>query len=356
VVSADEPCDPGWAPFAAVDEVTFARGRDIFTYAPSTGELRCLATVDREPRRLDWNPAGDRLLIDSDLILTESGTAPSGFAPGTPGITWSQPTGTALIAPSLDGTELLHVTANRPDDVFDVASLATTWVAAYHPAGTAIFSAGISDDGVAGIYIADNRGRDPRPLVTLDDQTTLITELVVAHDGSWIAFVHDHTHAELSTGSSVHTVAEPDTGGVPESGGHVHRLFLPTLALDDLAVAERVPTGLVTSEQADGLLSWTTTLDATNTQSTVMSEDAVVLNYPTSETATTPVGFLDSGTTVLSNRPVGSPASQPSDLLIRPIAGGLTLISVGVTAAATRTVHDSNWLDPPLDIEQQAVG
>lgn len=353
-VSADEPCDPGWAPFAAVDEVTFARGRDIFTYAPSTGELRCLATVDREPRRLDWNPAGDRLLIDSDLILTESGIAPSGFAPGTPGITWSQPTGTALIAPSADGTELLHVSADRPDDVFDVSSLATTWVAAYHPAGTAIFSAGISDVGVAGIYIADNRGRDPHPLVTLDDQTTLITELVVAHDGSWIAFVHDHTHSEVSTGASVDTVAGPD--GVHESGSHVHRLFLPTLALDDLATAELVPAGLVTSEQDDGLLAWTTTFGTANTQSTVMTEDAVVLNFRPSEGMSTPIGFLDAGTTVLVNRPVGAPASQPADLYIRPTSGGPTLISAGVTAASTRTVHDSNWQEPPLDIEQQAVG
>ena len=337
-VADDEPCLPECCPLTT-DDVTFTRNGNIFSYQPSTGELRCLATIDREPERLDWNPAGDRLLIDSDLILTETGVGPSGFAPDTVGITWSQPTGSALIAPSPDGSALVHVDADRPTRIEDVSSLATTWTAAYHPSGLAIVSAGIADDGQVGIFIADNHGDDPRPLVILDDQSTSISEVVFGHNGDWIAFIHDHSLASM-----------PDDPVM----GHVHRLFLPFLAIDDLgSYFDSVPSGLVTSGQIDGTVAWTVAPGGRQ-QATVMAEDARVTYLSLPSLTSTPVGFLDSGTSATLLAPTVGGAG--ADLWLYPTDAEPTLVTRGVAAETTRTVHDPNWSEPPLDIEQRAVG
>jgi hypothetical protein len=342
LVPDDAPCELGWSELASAEgEVSFARDGKLFSFDPQSGALHCLAEIDRTPQSLDWNPAGDRLLVDQDLIVTASGQHPSGFVPGTQGLSWSHPAGTALIAPEEDGGGLRHVSADTPTDETDVGSLAVTWAAAYHPSGLAIVSAGIDDAGIPGLFLADNRGNDPRPLVVLDDPTTRITEVAFAHNGDWVTFVHDHTDGALYVGSPA----------------HIHRIHLAGLWLEDIASQPVVvPSGLIASQQLDGTIAWMEQHSTVNTQTLAWSGESVSLRF--AETVAEPIGFFDRGAAVAVVRPVGPVGADGAagQLWMYPQGADPVLVARGVTAAATRTIHHPNWSDPPLDIEQQAVG
>ena len=284
----DAPCEPAWSELTSPSgEVTFTRDGHVFSFDPATGDLRCLATVDRDPSALDWNPAGDRLLVDEDLIVTAEDQHASGFDPGTTGISWSQPAGTALIAPNADGTALRHISATNAAD----SSLRMTWAAAYHPSGLAIVSAGIDDNGVAGLFIADNLGNGPQTLVFLEDPATTITEVAFAHNGDWVTCVHDHTDGTIDEGVAA----------------HIHRIHLPDLLLEDvIAQVDVVPQQLVASEQVDGSIAWQETHSTVNHQTFAWSGgDVVSLGFP--ETEVVPVGFVDGGTAVAKVRSDGTP-------------------------------------------------
>jgi hypothetical protein len=338
-IADDAPCELAWSELAsATGEVTFARHGDLFSYDPTTGALHCLAHVDHDPRALDWNPAGNRLLVDEDLVVTAGGRHPSGFAPGTTGISWSQPAGTALIAPNADGSALRHVNANDPSQETDVASLATTWAAAYHPSGFAIVSAGIDRDGNAGLFLADNTGGQLQQLVFLEDASTTITEVAFAHNGNWVTFVHDHTNG--STGEGVMA--------------HIHRFQFEGFALEDVAsLPDVVPSGLVASEQADGTVAWQQPYSTISAPTFTWSGGQPrQIGFP--ETIADPVGFFDGGSAAAVVVPVGT--QGVGQLWVFPRAGDPLLIARDVTAAATRTVHHPVWSEPPLRIDQQAVG
>ena len=332
-------CAPAWSELTSVDgEITFARDGDLYSFDPVTRALHCLAHVDRDPHRLDWNPAGDRLLVDDDLVVSADGRRASGFAPGTIGISWTQPQGTALIVPSADGSALRHVSASNPADEIDVSSLATTWAAAYHPSGLAIASAGIDSTGRSGLFLADNRGNDSQLLVFLDDPATRITEIAFGPTGDWIVFVHDHT---AGTGDA----------GV---AAHIHRLQLPGLGLEDIAsLPDVVPVGLLASEQADGTVAWQQEYSAADVQAFSLANDvSEPLGLP--ETITRPVGFYADGTVVATVFPVDGGGT--GQVWAFPPTGDPMLIANGISAAATRTIHVANWTEPPLDLEARAVG
>lgn len=318
-------------------ELTFAREGAVLNVDPDSGEVTCIALLDRDPTSLDWNPAGDRLLVDSDLLLTADGTGPSGFEPGRTDVTWSQPSGTSLIAPSPDGSELLHVDT-RSGEVVDIASLSTTWAAAYHPSGLAVVSAGIDENGVAGLFLADNRGGQRSLLVFLDDPVTKITEVAFAPDGSAVYFVHDHTE------------------GTTEPGvvGHVHRFEPTTAVLTDLAVeADVVPTDLRVSERDDGTATWR--IDHSTATSTLeLWRGGDVESRRVAEWKIDVVGTIDDGTLAALLRPVAS--SDPGELWLIPADDEPVLIARGVSAAATRAERATDWSEPPLSIEQRAVG
>ncbi len=332
-------CAPGWSDLTSDGgEITFSRDGDLYSFDPASGDLRCLAHVDRDPHRLDWNPAGDRLLVDDDLIVSADGPRPSGFSPGTIGISWTQPKGTSLIAPSVDGSAVRHVSASNPADEIDVSSLTTTWAAAYHPSGLAVASAGIDSIGRAGLFLADNRGRDPQLLVFLDDPATRITEIAFGPTGDWIVFVHDHTAGTVEAGVAA----------------HIHRLQLPGLGLEDVAsLSDVVPNGLIASEQVDATVAWQQESAITDVQALSLANDvSKLLGF--AEMITRPVGFYADGTVVATVFPMGG--SGAGQAWAFPPAGDPILIANGISAAATRTIHHPNWTDPPLDLEARAVG
>jgi hypothetical protein len=303
--------------------------------------VSCLALLDRSPTRLLWSPDGTTLLVDADVLLDASGARPSGFDPGTVGITWSRPNGEALIAPSPDGTRLVHIDRDDASAVTDVAALADTWVAAYHPSGEAILAAGVAPDGRRGLFIADNDGGQLEQALTLDDAADTITELSVSADGRSVNFIHDHA------GSSDGVAA------------HVHRLDLASIFVIDVATyGDVVPTGMVTSVGADNALTFEL-VRSTVSHLTVLADGADLRTFRVPEQQIVPAGFADAGTVVGVLHPDGTPvgaAGAQGSLVVTDGIGAPLVLADGVAAAATRLAPHPTWADPPLGIPLQAVG
>jgi len=219
--------------------------------------------------------------------------------------------------------------------VTDIAGLATTWIAEYHPSGVAIIAAGIADDGTAGLFITDNHGGNVRPLAVLDeDPADLISDLAVSAAGNVVTFVHDHTPGALAPG---------------EPTAHLHEIVIPGMTLTDLAEFDTLPTELVASRTSDSI-AWASHRSAAGDAAEFKYRDTV--QFPDASTA--PVGFLGDGSAVVIVRPTLTPAG-PGNLWVVPPTGSPTLLVEGVDAAATRTAIDS-WIDLPSDIEAQAPG
>lgn len=338
VVDDEVECDPGWTPLGGTgDELTFARRGGLFTLDLDSGEVSCLVQLTRDPRRLDWNPAGDLLLVDEDLIVSADEQRPSGFAPGAVGISWSQPTGGTLLAPSADGSALRKIDADDPQAVTDVTALATTWAAAYHPSGQAIVSAGIDRSGTVGVFISDNRGNGATPIVVLEDRSTSVTDVAVAHNGNWITFVHD--------------VTEGDT----REEAHIHRVHLTDLPPERVpAEHEEVPVELIASEQLDGSISWREVVDDQDeglaySWSGIEPRD---LSFP--DAVVEPVGFLAEGTAAAVVLP--EDAEGGGQLWTYPPDAEPVLIARDVTAAATRTIRHDAWSNPPTAVASVSIG
>jgi len=138
-----------------------------------------------------WSPAGDRVLLGSGTVLDANGVRATGFDAANTGVSWSYPTGKALIAPDQADGGLTWHNSRDGNDQLDISFLQRTDVAVYHPAGKHIFAAGVGLDGVPGLYLASNRGDDAEALVALDDPSTSITDIAVDSIG-FVYFVHDH--------------------------------------------------------------------------------------------------------------------------------------------------------------------
>lgn len=337
-VTDDVPCDAAWEDRSG-DEVTFVRGRDLFTYRPATGDVACLARLDREPRTISWSPDGTTVLVDSDLLVDADGARRSGFAAGTPGIRWSKPNGLSLIAPSADGSELVHIDIGDPASARDVGALVDTWVADYHPSGEAIVSAGVDADGRRGLFLADNDGGQLTQLVTLEDPADTITEVAFGPDGRWVDFVHDHAGVD---------------DGV---AAHVHRFDIAGVFVGDLATMEDVvPSDVVTSRQIDGSVAYVVD------RSTVSNwtERVNVAGSPVgvsrlAEHRFQPIGFLDEGTLAGVDRPVPE-RDAPGELRLVGADGEPMLVARDVAAAAVRVEPFPTWEEPPIGVILQAVG
>ena len=124
-----------------------------------------------------WSPAGDRVLLNSVTVFDGTQALPSGYFSTNTRVTWSYPTGKALIAPAVADNHLLWRTAGQPETRTDISFLERTDIARYHPAGRNIFAAGQAADGTAGLFVAGNRGENPRLIAQLDQPTTVITEI-----------------------------------------------------------------------------------------------------------------------------------------------------------------------------------
>ena len=277
-----------------------------------------------------WSPAGDRVLLGADTVLDANGVRGTGFAASNTGVSWSYPSGKALIGPVGGGLQW-HNSRNGNDQI-DVSFLANTDVAAYHPAGKHIVAAGVGLDGVAGLYLASNRGADARVITTLDDPSTSITDIAVDSSGLMLYFVHDHGDMQ-----------------------HIHRLSLQGLELSDDAMSPD-PIGALTfgvdpysalayrEGDCDGIVL---TKLATGGSGTTLTAPGLAGR------SVSPVGWLDSLRLVVAVRDRG--CDGPAEVWIVTPEGGGHQVLPEVEAVSVRTVL-SAWGELPDDIDAQAPG
>ena len=314
-------------------EVTFEIGTRLYTVNPANGTPSCLTelTLDNVGP-LKWSPAGDRVLLNSVTVFDGTQALPSGYFSTNTRVSWSYPTGKALIAPAVADNHLLWRTAGRPETRTDISFLDRTDVAAYHPAGRNIFAAGQAADGTAGLFLAGNRGENPRLIAQLDEPETVITEIGPDPSGARVYFIHDHHNGTF----------------------HIHALDLPALALTDVTQGNE-PIARLTIGGAYTAIAWRLGDCAGQTRAQI-ANGTVVIDQPTvfAALSTEPVGWLDSTNLVLSVRPTG--CAGPSDLWIWNLANSAaTPLIAGVDNVAVRSVL-STFGELPGDINQAAPG
>jgi hypothetical protein len=315
-------------------EVTFEVGTRLYTVNPANGTTSCLTelTVD-DAGPLRWSPAGDRVLLNSVTVFDGSKALTSGYLSTNNRVSWSYPTGKALIAPAVADNHLLWRTAGQPQTRTDISFLARTDVAVYHPAGRDIFAAGLAADGTEGLFVASNRGQNSRLLARLDEPNTAITEIGADPSGSRVYFIHDHKNGTF----------------------HVHAIDLPDLTITDvLQVAE--PVAKLTVNFVAGAALAVRVGDCSGLTRTQVFNGATAVEQPAAFAAlsTEPIGWLDTQQIVLSARATG--CSGPSDLWIWNIATSAATPLVGnVDAVAVRSVLTS-FGELPGDINSAAPG
>ena len=322
-----------FSPPAATGEVTFEVGTRMYSISPGN-PTTCLTelTLDNVgPFR--WSPAGDRVLLNSVTVFDGTQALPTGYLATNTGVTWSYPTGKALIAPAVADNHLLWRTAGQPETRTDISFLDRTDVAAYHPAGKNIFAAGQAADGTAGLYVAGNRGENPRLIAQLDQPATVITEIGPDPSGSRVYFVHDHGNGTF----------------------HVHALDFPALTLTDITEATEPVAKLTIGTTPSAAIAWRIGACA-GLARTQISNGGVVADQPGAFAAmsTEPVGWLDPAQLIVAARPTG--CTGPSDLWIWNIAtSAATPLIAGVDNAAVRSVL-STFGELPGDINSAAPG
>lgn len=340
------PCTPAWTPppAAGVAEVTFISQGALWS---TTGaDVRCLATIEQPIATAVWKPTADRLLLDGTTILDAAGQHPNGLVAHA-GVSWSRPTGKALIAPSADAKQLVHVDSSDPTTISNVAALADTWLAAYYPSGTSIITAGRNADGTTGLFLADNVGNIRRPIATLDDVNTKITEIGVLSDGSGVVFIHDHRHPD----GTESTVGPSEANAAPIES-ELHVLSLPDLKFQDVAALHHsMAGGLVTA--MDGNHNAAFAADA----STVGTLNGIWYRFQ--DRLVTPAGLDAAGNTYVVVR---TEASQTGQLWKLPTTGPDVpasvlpeLIAENVSLAMVR-LQQGEFTELPEVIEARAPG
>jgi hypothetical protein len=308
-----------FSPPASAGDVTFEVGTRMYELNQDAGNsITCLAELAAEhvgPFR--WSPAGDRVLLNSATVFDGSQALPTGYLTTNLGVTWSYPTGKALIAPAVADSHLLWRTAGQAATRTDISFLARTDIAVYHPAGKNIFAAGLGNDGTAGLFVASNRGQNPRLIAQLDDPNTAITEIVPDTSGTRVYFVHDHRNGTF----------------------HVHALDLPALALTDITQATEPIAKLVAGTTQGSPVAWRIGDCAGLTRTQVAVATGQVADQPGvfATLSTEPLGWIDGQRLVVSTRATG--CVGPSDLWLWNITTSTaTPLVNGVGAASIRSV------------------
>jgi hypothetical protein len=315
-------------------EVTFELGTRLYSVSAGSAATTCLTelTVDNVGP-FQWSPAGDRVLLNSVTVFDGTQALPTGYLSTNTRVTWSYPTGKALIAPAVADNHLLWRTAGQPETRTDISFLERTDVAAYHPAGRNIFAAGQAADGTAGLFVAGNRGENPLLIAQLDQPATVITEIGPDPSGARVYFVHDHRNGTF----------------------HVHALDFPGLALVDVTQVTEPIAKLTVGTTPNAPIGWRLGACSGLTRTQVAS-GGVVADQPVAFAAlsTEPLGWLDAQQLVLSVRPTG--CTGPSDLWIWNIVSlAASPLVTGVDNAAVRSVLTS-FGELPGDISNAAPG
>ncbi len=317
-------------PGASITYVTDGR---LFELSADERSATCLAELGGPlSGPLTWSPAGDQVLLGSDLVMDADEIRETGYLAENRGVHWSYPSGKALIAPAVTDGALLWRSSADENNRIDVSFLASTDVAVYHPAGKNILAAGTGLDGVAGLYLASNRGENARIVTTLDDPSTSITELAVDPSGVTSYFVHDH-------------------GGER----HIHQLSLQGLQLIDMAVTSEQVGDLTLGTFFGGRLAYREG-DCAGAVSTKLANGSFgdLMSSPELDgRSVSPVGWLDYQRLVVEVRDIG--CDGPAEVWVMSTDGSVHQVLGTVEAVAVRTVLGS-FGELPNDINAQAPG
>jgi hypothetical protein len=241
----------------------------------------------------------------------------SGYFATNVRVSWSYPTGQALIAPAVADDHLLWRAAGHAETRTDISFLARTDVAAYHPAGKNIFAGGAAEDGTTGLFVAGNRGQNPRLVSALDSPAARITEIGPDPSGSRVYILHDHATGVFHI-HAVDLAANNSVSDVVQANEPLAKLTVNSIA--NAAIAYRVG-------------------DCGGNTRTQVAQGGVIVDEPVSFTAmsTEPVGWVDAQNLVLAVRPAGCDGN--SDLWLWNVAtsAGTPLVS-GVEFAGVRSV------------------
>ena len=297
-------------------EVTFEVGTRLYAIDPASGTTSCLTelTLDNVGP-LRWSPAGDRVLLNSVTVFDGSQALPTGYFATNTRVSWSYPTGQALIAPAVADNHLLWRTAGAPETRTDISFLEQTDVAAYHPAGRNIFAAGRASDGTTGLFVAGNRGQNPR-VIARADANTHITEVGPDPSGALVYFVDDHGNGTF----------------------HVHAVTLPALSVTDVTASAEPLAKLTISSIGDAAISWRIGDCAGLTRTQIFNGQGVV-DEPSvfAALSTEPIGWLDADHLLVSVR--STACSGPSDLWVWNTSNSAAIPLInGVDSAAVRSV------------------
>ena len=330
-VISDAPCT--FAPLGdRGSTITFVRDSKVYELSSDWTTGSCLAdAADGGASSLQWSPSGEAVLLDSARVLDATGIRETGYLADNTGVSWSYPTGKALIAPAVADGALLWRTAGEPGTRRDISFLQRTDVAAYHVAGKNVFAAGVDPNGLAGIFVASNRGDNVRTVATLDDPSTRITELASDISGQQLYIVHDHgsmweLHVIQFPGLALGTFFD-----TPEPISH--------LTVDEISGNVAVQVG-----DCSGI---------THVLAPSWGLDPVAANSDLSALSTTPIGWLNSNQLVVAARPTG--CTGPADIWVVDSSGSLHWVLSGVELASVRS-KVGTFGELPDDINAQAPG
>jgi hypothetical protein len=293
----------------------------------SDGTTRCLqdGVTSQTPTR--WSATGDRVLIDPATIDGPAGSRASGFDAANETVSWSAPSGKAII--SIDpATHHLIWHSSTSSNTQDISFLARTDEAVYHPAGKGIAAVGLAEDGTYGIWLASNRGQNPKLITRIDDPTTPPTDLAFSADGLSLWFIHRALHV----------------------------LLLQGLILDEVGVEGREEDNLTVSTVESGVAYTTGPCDGTGS---IIAEDTdlrTAADSPFADGTTTlrPVGWLGGLRLVIAARPSG--CDGPADVWIwSSPAKTFERVGSNLSSVAVRIPQGPSQ-ELPANIEQAAPG
>jgi hypothetical protein len=308
----------------------------------------CLLELASVPKRLQWSPDGQRVLLDSDRIASASGVVSSGFVASNADVDWSAPNGSSLVGATSKG-ELAKRSAKDAKRT-DISFLLRHDESAYHPAGKAIVSIGTDSEEVGlapvlGIWLADNLGQGRRLLVR-DETAAKISEPAFDASGTALYFLADHssiTHVHFYVPSE-QTLSQAWQGPGPMSS-------LTLSPIDDGAWAAVQGTcGLVTPGLVVAFENGAEEeLDPVVNLSTRPELRGAAINEP--------MGWLPDKTLLVLSRPA---CGQPGTLwTFRPDGSATeiaaTKIAEGVSTAAARPTQARIAKDLELPISSQVV-
>ncbi len=303
-------CEPA-LPDAA-DTVAFVASGYAWALSPSGSNLTCLfAVADAGP--FEWGPLGDRALLGGLEVKGVAGgpslaTSDRTFA----SITWSRPTGKAIVYIPTAGTSLQKVQVNGGPDL-DVTPLPSSKYLSvtYHPSGEA-FAFAMDQGGAESILISSNTGKTPGRLV-FTEEGTKFGALAFDVDGRHLLYAAQHAddHADL------HSIDITDPTKAPEVwSGPVGRMILD------------IKPGL-----RPGTVAWTTGTSCADSVAMAQSPAGTVTAIPEASGPTRAVGWLSATQLLVAT----GDCDGLLDLSAVDVAiGSIAPLVLGVDAAAVR--------------------